>query len=542
LTGVLHYSFGAYEVHPTEEILFTRVNERPTDTPDIEGDLQVASFNVLNYFTTIDEGEDAWICGPNEDMECRGADTVDEFVRQRTKIINAIFLMDADVIGLMEIENHPTDAAVKDLVAGLNDVAGAGTYAYVDTGPIGDDAIKVAFIYKPASVSLAGSYAVLDSSVDPTFIDTKNRPALAQTFDEAGSGARFTAVVNHLKSKGSACNDVGDPDVGDGQGNCNLTRTSAAQAIANWLSTDPTNSGDPDYIIIGDLNAYALEDPITALKNAGYTDLIHLYEGTKAYSYVYYGQAGYLDHALSNNSLSSQIQDTTVWHINADEPSALDYNDYNQPGLYSTDPYRASDHDPVVVGMNPNAAPVCVEAYPTLEMLWPANHKFVPLEILGVTDGDGDAISITIDSIFQDEPVDDGGNGSTVPDAIIHEDGTFELRAERLGDDDGRVYQVTFTASDGFGGACSGVVMVGVPHDQGKKAVQPVDSGEDYDSTVIPDMEVETELNAEGELEATEEVQGDQTPEPTEELTAEPDAALTPEPAEPSNGNGKKDR
>ena len=69
-------------------------------------------------------------------------------------------------------------------------------------------------------------------------------------------------AVNHLKSKGSPCDDVGDPDPGDGAGNCNLTRTGAAEALVDWLAGDPTGSGDPDFLIIGDLNSYDKEDPI----------------------------------------------------------------------------------------------------------------------------------------------------------------------------------------------------------------------------------------------------------------------------------------
>jgi hypothetical protein len=144
----LGYSFGVYEIHPTEAVEFTRVNERPTVPGDFGRTLKVASLNVLNYFSTLDNGGP--ICGPSGDLDCRGADNAEEFTRQRTKIINAIVAMDADVIGLMEIENNPTDDALRDLVSGLNDVAGAGTYGYIPTGPIGTDAIKVAFIYKPA--------------------------------------------------------------------------------------------------------------------------------------------------------------------------------------------------------------------------------------------------------------------------------------------------------------------------------------------------------------------------------------------------------
>jgi predicted extracellular nuclease len=349
LTGVLAYGYGVYRLHPTAEVSFTRVNTRDAAPPSVGGRLKVASFNVLNYFTTIDTGD--LICGPSGGLDCRGADSEEEFTRQRDKIISAISTMDANVIGLMEMENNAS-AAIQNLVDGLNAVAGAGAYAFIDTGPIGTDAIKVALIYKPGTVTPVGGFAILDSSVDPLFLDTKNRPTLAQTFTENATGETFTVVVNHFKSKGSDCNDVDDPDTGDGQGNCNLTRTNAAIALTNWLATDPTGSADPDFLIIGDLNSYALEDPITAIKSAGYTNLIEAFIGAEAYSYVFEGQSGYLDHGLSTPTLAPQVTGVVEWHINADEPSALDYNDYNQPYLYQSDPYRASDHDPVIVGLN----------------------------------------------------------------------------------------------------------------------------------------------------------------------------------------------
>ncbi len=159
-------------------------------------------------------------------------------------------------------------------------------------------------------------------------------------------------VVNHLKSKGSECS--GDPDLGDGQGNCNQTRTRAAAALASWLTTNPTGVNDADYLIIGDLNSYAQEDPITALRNAGYVDLLSF--GSQPYSYVFDGQWGYLDYALSSAALTGQITGAAPWRINADEPLALDYNlEFKSPGqqisLYSADAYRASDHNPVLVGL-----------------------------------------------------------------------------------------------------------------------------------------------------------------------------------------------
>ena len=345
LTGVLSFDHDNYEIHPTGAVNFTRVNTRDATPPAVGGTLKVASFNVLNYFN----GDGLGGGFPTS----RGADTLDEFNRQRDKIISAISTMDADVIGLMEMENDAApNSALEDLVDGLNVLAGAGTYDFIDTGVVGSDEIRVTFIYKPGAVTPVGPFKILDSSVDPTFIDTRNRPALAQTFEQNLTAARFTPVVNHLKSKGSACDDVGDPDAGDGQGNCNQTRTDAATALVNWLATDPTGSGDPDFLVIGDLNSYAMEDPITAIRNAGYTNLVESFSGADAYSYVYYGQAGYLDHALASATLTPQVTGVVEWHINADEPAALDYNDHNQPALYNPGPYRASDHDPVVVGLN----------------------------------------------------------------------------------------------------------------------------------------------------------------------------------------------
>ncbi|HEX4744142.1 MAG TPA: ExeM/NucH family extracellular endonuclease [Candidatus Limnocylindria bacterium] len=355
VTGVLEQRFGLYRIQPVGPLSFDHDNARPAAAPPVGGSARVAAMNVLNYFTTFDPTPRAagpFICGPTATLECRGANDAFEFERQRAKVIAALAGLDADIVGLMEIENND-NAAIEDLVAGLNAALGAGTYSYIDTGTIGTDAIKVALIYRPAAATPVGAHAILTSAVDPRFIDTLNRPALAQTFDLA-TGGRFTVVVNHLKSKGSPC--PGDPDTGDGSGNCNGTRTLAAQALVDWLATDPTGSGDRDVLVIGDLNAYAKEDPIDVFRNAGYTDLIDAFQDD-AYSYVFQGQSGYLDHALASPTLAAQVSGANEWHINADEPTVLDYNtDFKSAGhvesLYAPDAYRSSDHDPVVIGLS----------------------------------------------------------------------------------------------------------------------------------------------------------------------------------------------
>ncbi len=360
-TGILAFGFNLYRIQPTEYGVHTERNPRTADHEPVLGALEVASFNVLNYFTTLDSGPD--VCGPSRNQECRGADNTQELERQQAKILAALEAIEADVFGLIEIENTAGVSGEADLAAGLNAELGAGTYAHIETGTIGTDAIKVALIYKPEVVTPIGDYAVLDSSVDSRFDDSRNRPALAQTFMENATGARFTVVVNHLKSKGSPCD--GDPDTGDGAGNCNVTRTQAAQALADWLATDPIGQEDADALIIGDLNSYDKEDPIDALLEAGYTDLLFKYEGEYAYTYVFDGQFGYLDYALSNDSLTGQITGATAWHINADEPDILDYDtQFNNPVYYEDDPYRSSDHDPVIVG-----ADLTYTAAETLEAL-----------------------------------------------------------------------------------------------------------------------------------------------------------------------------
>lgn len=359
-TGILAFSFGAWKVQPTEGADHTATNPRPTEPEDVGGDLTVASFNVLNYFLTIDDGPD--VCGAGADMDCRGADTQEEFERQRAKILAALAAIEADVFGLIEMENTPGVEPAADLVEGLNAELGAGTYAYIDTGVVGTDAIRNGFIYDTTTVRPVGDHAILDSGVDPRFDDQRSRPVIAQTFEEIATGERFTVAVNHLKSKGSPCPEA--PNAGDGQGNCSDVRLAAAEAMVDWLADDPTGSGDDDVLIIGDLNAYDHEEPIDAIIEGAddelgtaddYIDLVRAFVGEFAYSYVFDGFVGYLDYALANEPMFDQVTGTTVWHINADEPDILDYDtSYKsdaQDALYEANPYRSSDHDPVIVGL-----------------------------------------------------------------------------------------------------------------------------------------------------------------------------------------------
>ncbi|WP_175414195.1 ExeM/NucH family extracellular endonuclease [Agrococcus sp. SGAir0287] len=336
VTGILDYGFSAWRIQPTEGADVTSTNPRP-EVPEVGGDLQVASFNVLNYFTTLGS---------------RGARNAIEFERQESKIVAAIVELDADVVGLLEIENND-GFALDTLVAALNDAAGEERYAAIDTGTIGTDEITTALIYQPAAVTPQGAFAVLDSSVDPRFDTSRNRPSLIQTFATNDTGALLTVSVNHLKSKGSECS--GDPDLGDGAGNCNVTRTQAAAALADFLATDPTGADTDNVLILGDLNSYDHEQPITTLEAAGYADLLEAFQGEEAYTYVFDGQLGYLDYALAGPGLGDQVVGTAAWTANSDEVPIIDYStQYKQPAqqaIFAPDAYRASDHDAVLVGL-----------------------------------------------------------------------------------------------------------------------------------------------------------------------------------------------
>ncbi len=383
VTGVVRFSRGSggsgdetYRIQLTEVPELGSINPRPFEPEDVGGSLKVASFNVLNYFTTIDLSGAVTATGNDP----RGADSQDEFDRQTTKLVEAITAMNVDIIGLVELENDflagSPGNAIESLVAELNLVEGEGTWAWVDPGQQFvdvSDAISVGAIYKTASVEVTQGTTVeilddsdlagLGLSDLGTVFDgaSTNRASLAVSFTELSSNETFTMAVNHFKSKGSVF-DEANVDAGDGAGNNNLMRLKASTALDAWLNTDPTNSGDDDFLVVGDLNAYAKEDPVTYLEDQGYTDLARLFEGDGAYSYVFDGQTGTLDYAMSNNSLTSQVTGATEWHVNADEPNVFDYNlDFGRdPSLFTENAdtnvadnaFRNSDHDPVIIGLD----------------------------------------------------------------------------------------------------------------------------------------------------------------------------------------------
>ncbi|CAM3063651.1 ExeM/NucH family extracellular endonuclease [Pseudoalteromonas distincta] len=348
VTGALAYSFGLYRIHPTLAPQFIATNARE-DAPElnVEADLRVASFNVLNYFNGDGQGEGF--------PTARGADSEAELTRQEAKIVSAISAIQADVVGLMEIENDGFGefSAIASLVNVLNEADSANQYAFVDfnVDQIGTDAITTALIYRANKVEEVGTAAITTEAP----FDFSNRAPIAQSFKSLETDEVFTVAVSHLKSKSCGSASGNNADSGDGQGCWNEIRTEGANAFANWLDSKPTGVDDEDTILVGDMNAYAMEDPIRAFADKGYKNVVAELDGnTLGYSYSFSGRAGSLDHAVATQSLLNKIVSATDWHINADEPISLDYNvefksEGQQSSLYSESAYRASDHDPVII-------------------------------------------------------------------------------------------------------------------------------------------------------------------------------------------------
>ncbi len=340
--AVLSQAFSAYRLHPIETPIFDARNQRaPLQTRQQDTTIRVASFNVLNYFN----GDGVAAGFPTS----RGASSGDELFRQREKMLAALSGLDADVIGLMEVENDgdkPYDA-LTEIVDYLNQRSVVGSvWKAINTGLLGSDEIRVALIYRDDRVAPLGSAERLQTGA----FATANRVPLLQKFAQRGGVQTINVVVNHFKSKGSCPSDSQDAnaDKGDGQSCWNVLRTQAAHDLMAWLAP---KAKQERIVLIGDFNAYRKEDPITALNSGAYA-LLNVAEGES--SYVFDGQSGQLDHGLANSRLNSEVLATHHWAINADEPRALDYNvefktAQQQLELYAATPARSSDHDPLVI-------------------------------------------------------------------------------------------------------------------------------------------------------------------------------------------------
>ncbi len=369
---IVDFDFGVWRFQPVTHLTpdnadevqpVTFAGERPATPVEVGGDIKIASFNVLNYFSTT--GDELTGCTYYNDRagnpitvrggcDARGAANTESLERQEAKIVDALTNLDADMVSLEEIENSAAfgkdrDEALASLTTALNEVE-PGVWDFVPSPaevPANEDVIRNAFIYKPAAVETVGDSVILDDDV----AFSNARKPLAQAFQVAGGGesTKFLAIVNHFKSKGSGSGE--NEDQGDGQGASNPDRVKQAAALVDFADTMQAEAGTDKVFLTGDFNSYTAEDPMQVFYEAGY---INQGADTGKYSYVFGGQSGSLDHILASPEADATVTGVDIWNINAVESVALEYSRFNYTPVnyYTADQYRASDHDPVIVGLD----------------------------------------------------------------------------------------------------------------------------------------------------------------------------------------------
>ncbi len=320
MTGMITGSAGNYTLTVTEDVdnsNFIHHSDRgdvdlDTSTADTAFAIKVATQNVLNLFNSPFGGDQ------NLHADNRGAETDEEYPRQKAKLVEAIFGLDADIIGLMEIENNGfgENGAIAEFVEAINekyfivrddlkDDPNSETNRYVFLGfdsngdtvldeldSVGSDAITSGILYRPSKVSVESSRIIkMPEQHAPTIVndnsvvvkdkydevlesgDNYQRNTVAATFTINNTGKRLTVAVNHLKSKGSTCyedwdgvdfgtaeNYTGKAPDEDFQGQCENFRVAAAVQIGEELEKI-----GGDRIVLGDMNSYAKEDPMLVL-------------------------------------------------------------------------------------------------------------------------------------------------------------------------------------------------------------------------------------------------------------------------------------
>ena len=385
---VLSYANSAWKFQPLTQLTAANADTvqpasfgatRAGTPAAVGGNLKLASFNVLNYFPTTGDQISGCTFYPDRDgnpitvkggCDVRGAANAENFKRQQDKIVAAISKSGADVVTLMEVENSAQfgknrDDALAKLVDALN-IATPGIWDYVRTPanapPLADeDMIRTAFIYKKAAAEPIGESIIHNDTV--AFASA--RKPMAQVFKPVGAAddKKFIAIANHFKSKGSAATPE---DTDKGQGASNLARTAQAKSLLAFSDELQKSKGTDKVFLIGDFNSYAKEDPINVLTGAGYVnqdEKAKNADGSAKHSYLFGGLVGSLDHILASPAANAAVTGADIWNINSVESVALEYSRYNNnvTDYYAPDQFRASDHDPVVVGLNLPVTPASVE-------------------------------------------------------------------------------------------------------------------------------------------------------------------------------------
>jgi predicted extracellular nuclease len=334
-SGVLSESRYEYMVI-TESLGWLPAVRNTPAPPQRQSNLRVGSLNVLNYFNG--DGSGGGFGGR------RGAKTPQEFELQRGRLLSAIHALDADVLGIMEMENDGfgPESAIQDLVAALNrqNPDAGWTVAVPRAQRLGTGPVSVGILYKGVVVKAMGPASTLDTGA----FARRSRPPLAQRFVHGETGQTFMVVVNHFKSKGSCPDDGPEQNQGDGQACWNPTRVVSADQLDQWLNSLRNILDEPRVVVLGDFNAMRMEDPIQLMRDRGWIDEAARFGHQPQHTFNFRGEAGTLDYIFSSDAMSIDTADARVWPINADFPIG---------GIENGPAYiRSSDHDPLFADFN----------------------------------------------------------------------------------------------------------------------------------------------------------------------------------------------
>ena len=323
------------KVNSYNSVSFVSGNWRGNTRAEMEKGYNLQAINARGEHTLL-------VCYMNleyyivEAFDSYGPANNTEHQAQRAKVSQALAKINADLYAFVEIQLG--QGALAEIAADLTKNTGRN-FSYVNDGSsINGTYTKSGYVYCTDKVTPYGNMQHND-----TYVQNRKK---VQGFTEKASGEKFILSVNHFKAK-SGSGSGANKDQGDGQGSFNAARVQEANSIISRYASYTTTFGDEDFLIVGDLNAYGKEDPITTLTDWGMIDLHRTFHADSSYSYVYQGTLGYLDHALCNSSLYPQVTGMTPYHINAPEKDAYTYNGSLNDGTM----FRCSDHDPILVGL-----------------------------------------------------------------------------------------------------------------------------------------------------------------------------------------------
>ena len=293
------------------------LNNKPEPQPKMpKGNLLVCATNIQNYFYTLGG-------------YAHRKTTLAQQAIQTEKISKALTHINADIYAICEIQKG--DSAAQMLVNAMNAMAKKARYAYISQGWSNGDTISCGYIYRADRVRPYGDlqYGYQDPS------NHYHYRMVACGFEEIKSGNRFVLNINHLRSKRGT---------GDYSNAKRMTNVDSLLVMLRHIEQEQL-FGDSDILLVGDYNCYTQEQPIQAIIQAGYEDMVMRYDST-GYSYVFHSEAGYLDRVFASPSMAAQVQAVHPYHLNADYFYSRGYKRQLDKTIF-----RYADHDPILISI-----------------------------------------------------------------------------------------------------------------------------------------------------------------------------------------------